>query len=156
MDLRGPWLRLITRADTTRIIRAAAVTAINHVGVEVSGLRCLTADHRCDAVNANRAVGHHIEAKFAIIISDLPRAQKCSAKTCSFLLRRRVIALEWTSLRAISEWPITARHSNRYVGDVHALLITLCKRTADKQNPPKKKKISLLLSGLAASESPGF
>ncbi len=121
-DLRGPWLCLITRADTTRIIRATAVTTINQVGAEVSGLRCLTADHRPDALNANRAVGHHIEAKFAIIISGLPRAQKCSAKTCSFLFRRRIIAVEWTSLRAISEWPITARHSNRYVGDAYALL----------------------------------
>ena len=140
MDLRGPWLCLITRADTTRIIRAAAVTAINQVGAEVSGLRCLTADHRCDAVNANIAAGHHIEAKFAIIISGLPRAQKCSAKTCSFLFGRCVIALEWTSLRAISEWPITARHSNRYVGDVYALLFTSYITKGQGAKTSKKKQ----------------
>jgi hypothetical protein len=138
--LRGPWLRLITRADTTRIIRAAAATTINQVGAEVSGLRCLTADHRCDALNANRAVGHHIEAKLAITISGLPPAQKCSAKACSFLFRRRVMAVGWISLRALSEWPITARHWNRYVGNVIALLITLCKRTADKQNPKEENE----------------
>jgi hypothetical protein len=139
-DLRGPWLCLITRADTTRIIRAAAVTTINQVGAEVSVLRCLTADHRSDALNANRVVGHHIEAKFAIIISGLPRAQKCSAKACSFLFRRRVIAVGWTSLRAISEWPITARHSNRYVGDVYALLFTSYITKGQGAKTSKKKQ----------------
>jgi hypothetical protein len=70
-DQRDPWLRLITKADTTKIIRATAATTINQVGTEGLDFSSLAAAQRSDAVSAKRAFWHPIAAKFAIIISGL-------------------------------------------------------------------------------------
>ena len=80
-DLRGLCHQLTATADTTKIIRATAPTTINQVDSVGLDFSCLVAAQRSNAVSATRAVGRHIAAKFAIIISGLPRAQKCSAIT---------------------------------------------------------------------------